>query len=338
MKRKYIWGASVFLIFMIVMLIPLPYYLYQPGDVNPLSPIVSVEGGHKSEKGNFYLTTVASIKVSHLYYLLYALSPDTEIRKEKSVKGDLTQKEYNFMLNHMMTKSQQNAIVSGLRGAGEKVPVQNKGVFITNILPISQAKGKLSIGDIITEVDGHKMEKSTDVIAYLSSKKAGESVRLTYEHEGKIHKDTFQLVVINKSGQVGLGINPEDEYIIKPSRNVNMDTKDIGGPSAGLMFSLEILNQIVPGDLTKGYEIAGTGTIDQNGNVGQIGGIRDKIIAAHHGKIDIFFCPADINPGDMNTKDILDEAKKKGYNIRIIPVKTMQEALDFLKALPSKAA
>lgn len=335
--KKYFWTFGIVLILLIVLLLPAPYYLYQPGDVEPLSPIITVENGIKSEKGNFYLTTVTSIKVSHLYYLIYGyFAPNTEIRKQKSVSGNLTEKEYAFLLKHMMTTSQQNAIISGLRASGEAVPVQNKGVFVTNVLPISEAKGKIAVGDIITEIDGRHMLDSAGVISYLSSKKAGETIDMTYLHNGEAHKARFGLVVLNGNGQVGLGIQPEDEFTIHPPRNVLIDTRNIGGPSAGLMFSLEILNQTAPGDLTKGYQIAGTGTIDHDGKVGQIGGIRDKIIAAHEGNVDIFFCPADVNPGETNTKDIMDEAKKRHYTIKIIPVKTIQEAIDYLQKLQPK--
>jgi len=335
--KRYIWSAGIAVVLLVVLMIPMPYYLYQPGDVEPLSPVITVENGHKSEQGNFYLTTVSTIKTSHLYYLIYGwFAPNTQIRKEQSVSGNLSEDEYDFLLRHMMTSSQQNAVIAGLRAAGEVVPVQNKGVFVTNVLPVSKAKGIISVGDIITEIDGKEMQKSADVIAYLSAKKAGETVNMVYLHEGKRQEQSFELTVINDQGKVGLGIQPEDEFDIHPPRQVTINTRDIGGPSAGLMFSLEILNQVLPEDLTKGYQIAGTGTIDQEGNVGQIGGIRDKIVAAHEGKVDIFFCPADVQPGDTNAKDIMDEAKKRNYSIRIVPVRNVQEALHYLKQLQPK--
>ncbi|GIP25338.1 hypothetical protein J23TS9_04680 [Paenibacillus sp. J23TS9] len=336
--KKYIWSAGIAVVLLVVLMIPMPYYLYQPGDVEPLSPVITVENGHKSEQGNFYLTTVSTIKTSHLYYLIYGwFAPNTQIRKEQSVSGNLSEDEYDFLLRHMMTSSQQNAVIAGLRAAGEVVPVQNKGVFVTNVLPVSKAKGKISVGDVITEIDGKEMKKSADVIAYLSAKKAGETVNMVYLHEGQRQVQSFELTVINDQGKVGLGIQPEDEFDIHPPRQVKINTHDIGGPSAGLMFSLEILNQVLPEDLTKGYQIAGTGTIDQEGNVGQIGGIRDKIVAAHEGKVDIFFCPADVQPGDTNAKDIMDEAKKRNYSIRIVPVRHSQEALHYLKQLQPKS-
>lgn len=335
--KRLTWTTGIILALLVVLMIPAPYYLYQPGDVEPLAPVITVENGHKSEKGNFYLTTVSTIKTSHLYYLIYGwFAPNTQIRKEKSVSGNLTEDEYDFLLKHMMTTSQQNAVTAGLRMAGEVVPVQNKGIFVTNVLPASTAKGKIAVGDIITEIDGKPMKKSEEVIAYLSAKRAGDQVDIVFFHDGNRKQMTFGLSVINDQGKVGLGIQPEDEYVIYPPRQVKIDTREIGGPSAGLMFSLEILNQMVPEDLTKGYQIAGTGTIDQDGNVGQIGGIRDKIVAAHEGKVDIFFCPADVQPSDDNTKDIMDEAKKRNYKIKIVPVRNMKDALDYLNTLPPK--
>lgn len=339
LKRKSTLAFFIIIIVLIIgLFIPTPYYLEQPGSVEKLSPRVTVQDGHKDEKGNLYLTTVLSTKATNVYIYLYGLmAPHTQMEKAQDVKGDMSDAEYDRLLEHMMSSSQQNAITSGLKAAGQKVNVQNNGVFVYAVLPDSKAKGTIKVGDIIHSVDGHPVKKSVDFIHYLSNKKAGDKVQLGWTHDGKNETTTIPLVTLDKkTKRAGIGIVPEDEFTIQPSKKININASDIGGPSAGLMFSLEIYNQIVPGDLTKGYQIAGTGTIDQNGNVGQIGGIRDKIVAAHKAGIDIFFCPADIQKGDTNEKDIKDEAHKLGYKIKIVPVKTMKDAIHYLEKLPPK--
>ncbi|MBS4175314.1 SepM family pheromone-processing serine protease [Bacillus sp. FJAT-49736] len=342
--NKFLRRKSTFAIFIIGavliigLFIPTPYYLEQPGSVEALSPRVTVENGHKDEKGNLYLTTVLSTKATNVYLYLYGLvAPHTQMEKAVDVKGDMSDEEYNRLLEHMMSSSQQNAIVSGLKAAGEQVTIRNNGVFVYSVLPDSKAKGTIMVGDVIHSVDGHPVKKSMDFINYLYKKKAGDKVTIGWTHDGQNLKKSIELVTLDKkTNRAGIGIVPEDEVTIQPSRKININASDIGGPSAGLMFSLEIYNQLVSGDLTRGYQIAGTGTIDQNGNVGQIGGIRDKIVAAHKAGIDIFFCPADIQKGDTNEKDIKDEARKLGYKIKIVPVKTMTDAVHYLEKLQPK--
>ena len=324
------------LIFLIIAFIPTPYYLYQPGTVEKLADKVTVEGGHKAEKGSFSLTTVLSIKASNPYVLLYGLfAPDTQIESQQNVKGDLTDEEYNELLMHMMDGSQTNAIAAGLKTAGEKVETVHDGVFIQAILPKSEAKKVLQVGDVIHTLDGKTLNKTDDFINYINAnKKAGDKIKVGFTRDGKDKTTTVKVMKLDpKSKKVGVGIVPDDMIQLQTDRNVKMNVADIGGPSAGLMFSLEIFNQLSKEDMTKGYKIAGTGTIDPEGHVGQIGGIRDKIVAAHNAHVNIFFCPKDINPEDANEKDIKDEAKKRNYHIKIVPVATTKEAVDYLKTL-----
>lgn len=318
-------------------LIPLPYYLKEPGDLEALAPRITVENGHKNEQGNFYLTTVFSSKLNVYNWIASLFRDDVQIEKSKDVKGGLSDAEYSFLLRHMMSTSQQNAIIAGLKEAGLTVTTHHKGVFVTSIIPESNLADKLAVGDVITAIDGQPTQKASEMIDYLRHKKAGEAVRLSYRHQDKDHTESIKLIQL-PSGKPGLGVMPEDEYDINSPRKVTIQASDIGGPSAGLMFSLEVYSQTLTSyDLTKGYHIAGTGALDVQGNVQQIGGIRDKIVAAHAAGVDIFFSPADVKPGDSNTKDIMDEAKKRGYSIKIVPVKTTHEAVEYLKKLTPKS-
>ncbi|MEK3888671.1 SepM family pheromone-processing serine protease [Bacillus sp. FSL K6-3431] len=336
-KTKKVLGTITILI-LISFFIPTPYYLFQPGSVEELASKVTVEGGEKKSDGNLYLTTVLSMKASNIYYLAYGLlAPHTDMRSIVEVKGDFTDKEYDRMLEHMMTSSQQNALVAGLRAAGEEVQVKPNGLFVSTVLGTSDAKGKIEVGDIIRKVDGEPINQMEDFLAFLGDKKAEEKVTLTFTRDGVEKSADIALIPLqNSENKVGVGIVLEDQFLIETARSVKINAADIGGPSAGLMFSLEVYNQLKIGDLTKGYEIAGTGTIDMVGNVGQIGGIREKITAVDKAGIDVFFCPADVHITDTNEKDVLDEAKKNGYEVKIVPVKTIQEAINYLKELPPK--
>jgi Lon-like protease len=323
----------------IIAFIPTPFYLYQPGPVEALEPIITVEDGHRDEKGSFNLTTVLSIKAFNPYILAYGLiAPHTDIMKGDDVKGDLSDDEYTKLLNFMMKDSQQNALVAGFIEAGEQVDIAYHGIFVSGILPDSPAKKVLKVGDIITSIDGEKITEAPKFISYIEeNKKIGDSATLTIERGGQELKETVEMITVDAStNRAGIGIVPEEEFTATVSKKVKINSEDIGGPSAGLMFSLEIYNQLTSADLTKGYKIAGTGTIDHNGNVGQIGGITHKVTAANEEGADIFFTPKDLTAIDTNEKDVLAEVKGNEYDLQVVPVASLEEAIDYLEDLEEK--
>ncbi|ARU62399.1 hypothetical protein CBW65_16580 [Tumebacillus avium] len=343
--KKNIKGAVITAVLALSFFIPTPYYLYQPGSAEELAPMVTVEGGDKAEKGTLMLTTIASVKASNIYYLGYGfVAPHTELKKEEEVRGDMSDDEYSRLLDHMMTSSQHNAIVAGLTAAKEQVTVHYEGVFLRAFLEDSKAKGILQVGDILHSIDGKELRKVDEMSSYIQeNKKPGDKVEVGFTRDGKAQKATIDVVkfsVNTKTGiieRIGLAMQLENETRIENDREVKIDAEDIGGPSAGLMFSLEIYNQIAQGDLTKGYRIAGTGTITMEGEVGQIGGIRHKIVAANDEGADIFFAPADLDPDyDTNAFEAADEVKKLGYKMKVVPVATLQEAIDYLNKLEPK--
>src|SRR5690606_14697140 len=133
--------------------------------------------------------------------------------------------------------------------------------------------------------------------------------------------------------RAGLGIQPADMIEVKaddPSRQVEIVVEDIGGPSAGLMFALEIVDQLTEGDLTKGYRIAGTGEIYPDGTVDAIGGVQHKIAAADREEADIFFVP------ERNAKEAKDKAESIRTSMKVVSVRTIHDALDYLASLENK--
>ena len=170
------------LLLIIVAFIPTPYYLYQPGSIEALQPKIKVEDGYTKEDGSFHLTTILSIKAMNPYILAYGLvAPHTDIVKEEDVKGDLTDQEYNRLLEFMMKNSKQNALVAGFKQAGEEVKIDYHGIFVSAILADSPAKNVLQVGDVITSIDGKKMYEATEFISYIEqNKKEGDQATLTY--------------------------------------------------------------------------------------------------------------------------------------------------------------
>ncbi|TXC90518.1 PDZ domain-containing protein [Metabacillus litoralis] len=340
LNKRYINRLLILLLILVIIaFIPTPYYLYQPGTIEDLEPKITIEGANKDEQGSFNLTTILSVKAFNPYILAYGLiAPHTDIKKEEDVKGNLTDKEYTNLLDFMMQNSKQNALVAGFTEAGEKVDISYNGIFVSSILSNSPAKEILEVGDIITTIDGKKLSDVPSFISYIEeNKKAGEFAELSILRGEKELVESVEMISLDSSSnKVGIGIVPEEEFTATVPKEVKINSEDIGGPSAGLMFSLEILNQLTEEDLTKGYKIAGTGTIDHTGKVGQIGGITHKITAASEEGVEIFFTPKDITSYDRNQKDIVAAVKENGYDIRVVPVATLSEAVDYLEKLDQK--
>ena len=180
----------------------------------------------------------------------------------------------------------------------------------------------------------------------MSEKKLGDEVLLSVERDDKLRDVTITLKEIpGGEGRAGLGVQFEEDREIITDPEVEFQTSNIGGPSAGLMFTLEIMNQLLDEDMTKGYSIAGTGEMLEDGTVGRIGGADFKVIAAARKDIEIFFAPADDlpeevkekNPGILtNYEEAVKMAEKIGTKMKIVPVKTIDDALDYLAGLEEK--
>ena len=184
------------------------------------------------------------------------------------------------------------------------------------------------------------------LVERLNNKQKGEKVNLVVKRDKElIDQSTVLSEIPGADGRVGLGITFTESKAIKTDPKVNVKTEDIGGPSAGLMFTLEILNQLIDEDLTHGYNIAGTGEMNENGTVGRIGGIEKKVVAAHEEEMEIFFAPDDEITETMHkhNPDIVSNyeaavkiAKELGTSMKIVPVKTIDDALNYLNALQLK--
>lgn len=146
-------------------------------------------------------------------------------------------------------------------------------------------------------------------------------------------------------GRHGIGITYSESKSIKTDPKVSVKTEEIGGPSAGLMFTLELLNQLVDEDITKGYEIAGTGEMYEDGTVGHIGGIEKKVASANKKGVDIFFAPDDeiteamleVNPNIVSNYQVAKKtAQELESTMKIVPVKTVDDALNYLQQIQPK--
>jgi PDZ domain-containing protein len=203
-----------------------------------------------------------------------------------------------------------------------------KGVRVDEILPESRANGILQIGDVITALNGGSIQTTQDLTKAVSTQLKNTSVQL----EVVRNQDKMKLIVPlmpaalpSDKPKIGIAIESAG-FDFKPPFPVTIVTQKIsGGPSAGLMFTLTVYNALSSQDLTDGKKIAGTGTINLDGSVGPIGGVKQKVAAAEATGAVYFLCPAD------NYSDAVSVAR----SLTVIKVATVQDALDFLQSLPS---
>lgn len=306
------------------------YFLLLPSEATSLNTVIEVENAHRNKVGQFYLVTVSQVRASLTTALYGKLHPFADLNHARMVVPQgMDEKEYRQLLQENMTESQHMAEVVALRRAGFDVGINSEGVQVVHVVEEEAAEGYLFEDDIILAVDGKKVNFAPEVSLIVQERRVGETVEL----EVKRGENMLLLVIPT-------GANPEEAdlpflgiYIktlpwepVLPVK-IKVETGNIGGPSAGLMFTLEIINQLTEDDLTKGYKIAGTGTIDLEEKVGRIGGITQKIVAAEKSGADYFILPT----GNLK------QALKIKHKVTLVPVDTLDDVLKFLADLETKS-
>lgn len=340
MKSKTLFRSFLMLaiIVLVMTFIKLPYYVTQPGIASELEPIIEVEDGFRDEKGSFSLTTVRFGRANPLTYMwaklhdFYYIHPLVEIKRE-----DETDEEYFNRQLHMMEASQESAISIAYNKANKQVSYTFHGIYVDGIVKDMPAADVLKVGDRIFKVDNKEFQTAEEFIDYVSKKKEGEEVTISYERKAKQKQAKVKLAAFKKEPtKIGIGISLLTDREIDVEPDIKLNTEEIGGPSAGLMMSLEIYNQLTEMDITKGYDIAGTGTINTAGEVGPIGGISQKIVAADKAGMDIFFAPNENGSPTSNYNEAIEAGEKIKTDMKIIPIDTFDEAVDYLMSLKEK--
>ncbi|MGG1661480.1 SepM family pheromone-processing serine protease [Brevibacillus sp. NRS-1366] len=320
--------------------VPTNYYVTRPGSAIELGPMIDVEGGKKDETGSFMLTTVRMGEANLAWYVYAKFAADAELMpKELVVSKGENSEDFVRREQAVMDNSQKIAEAVAFRLAGYDVKIEKQGVWVMGTIEGLPAKQVLKIGDVITAVDGIRTAEATDLLQVLSKKSAGDKVEITYTRDGQEAKTMLTLVPLPESKSVGIGVRPDNKQSILIPKTVNIASQGIGGPSAGLMMTLEIYDQLnTSTDLTKGYKIAGTGTISLDGTVGRIGGINHKVIAADKAGAEIFFAPQDTPDQSSNYEEALATAKRIGTTMKVVPIKTVGDAVAYLNDQKPKSS
>lgn len=347
--KKIPTGVKVLLIFLAVYLFAfrlIPFYMEVPGTAFGLDEMVEVDGEFSSDPGEFYMTTVAVQQVTPMTALT-SIMPYRDLMNEQQLFGDVQDfEEYDVIQKYYMDSSANTAIQVAFDAAGKSYDLDFNGVYVLQVLPESDFSEDLKVGDTVKSVDGNEFQSSHDFIDYISHLEVGEAVDIRFERNGEMHTATGELVLL-ESGVAGIGIGLVDNTTLRTDPEVAIHSGAIGGPSAGLMFSLQIYNQLVEENIHGNYKIAGTGTIAPDGLVGRIGGVEKKVVAADEAGADYFFAPNDELPEELvalypdertNYEAAAETAEAIGTDMQVIPVKTFEDAIEFLEQLEPKEA
>ena len=241
---------------------------------------------------------------------------------EREVNPTNTKRESDEIDRLLMSEAQASAKKSALERLGYTVTETGAGAFVRNVVPGAPADGRLQRGDVITAVNGTSVATSDAMADIIRAQAPGSTVVFTVERNDQV--STIEVpTVANEAGTTVVGIvtltaDPGYDYPF----DVEITSGDVSGPSAGLAFSLGIIDELTPGDLTGGMRVAVTGTIDGEGRVGPIGSAREKAITAKQGRAQLMLVPV----------ENLEDARSAGVDIEIVPVATLDDALAALAA------
>ncbi|MGH3320466.1 MAG: YlbL family protein [Streptosporangiaceae bacterium] len=324
-------AASVLILVLVAVgaLLPVPYVVLLPGPTtNTLGKadgksLITVDG-HSTypTKGHLNLVTVAYRgDPEHEIHLFIALrgwfAPQVAVLPQQvlfpsseSVHKVIEQSQQR------MRQSQNAATAAALRELG--IPIRVKVRSAEKGYP---ARGTLRKGDVITAVDGKKVTTEEEVADAVTAHKPRDRVHMTIGRNGERRRVTVGTTTAHdRTHRTVIGVVLTYAYPFK----VRIRLPDVGGPSAGMMFALGIIDKLTPGSLTGGRFVAGTGTIKPDGDVGMIGGITQKMIGARRAGATVFLTPA---------KNCAEAAEAAPDGLRLVKVKTLHGALRALKAL-----
>jgi PDZ domain-containing protein len=305
---------------------PVPYVVLGPGPtVDTLGrskdkEVIQIKGTPTSTSaGQLRLTTVGVKANTDLLSAIFGWFDDEDavVPRELVYPPDQTEQEVNERNAEDFANSQTSAETAALRELG--YPVQ---VTVTKLVEAGPADGVLKIGDVITSVDGQSVTSAGRLTELIRAKPGGTTFTIGYTRAGKAATVpiTSKVAKDGDPPRIGVEIDQKQPHPFE----LNIELENIGGPSAGLMFALGIVDKLRPEDLTGGKIIAGTGTIDDEGRVGPIGGITQKLVAAKDAGATVFLAPAN---------NCTEAVRNAVPGLTLAKVSTLDEALAALEAV-----
>jgi len=320
-------GLVLFAIAVGLYSLPSNEYIFLPDPAHPVAPLVTVAGGHDPTSGGVYYVDILVRKATWLERLFGGLHEGADLYPASAIVPPGVDEQQNRQIDLQdMRNSQQVAAAVALKAAGKRVVMRSVGARIVAVEPGKPAVGKLEPDDVIVAIDGHTVKAPQDVFAAMKKHGVGDVVAFTIRRGKQTLVERVRTVSSGqKPPRAIVGVLLESSLDIRLPIAVRINAGGVGGPSAGLAFALDILAELGR-NVMHGHRVAATGEIFPNGAVGPIGGIKQKTIGARRAGVDAFLVPA----GDNAV-----QARKYAHGLRIVPVKSFQQALHALATLPA---
>ncbi len=324
-KEEYKFIIFLLLLYL-VLNFPVNYYITVGGGTSDVSSRIKVTDSYKS-KGSFNISYVTQLRGTLCTYGLSYLIPTWERDDANNYKYDESEsiEDVNFRGNLDLSTANGTATYWAYTLADKEITEKSSKLYV--ITTFKEYDTPLKVQDQILSIDDNSYDTVEEYKAYMQTKKANDEVTVKVKRnkkekivKAKLHESDGSLIL-------GVGLQYVREYNVKPELDISFNSSE-SGPSGGLITTLEIYNQLTKKDLTKGLKIAGTGTIEPDGTIGQIGGVEHKILGAESDKADVFLVPS-----GENYKTAKKYKKDKNLKIKLIEVKNIKDAIKKLEGL-----
>lgn len=304
----------------LILFLPLPYYINTPKGIMNVSDKISVSDAYLS-KGSFNLAYVNQIECNVTTWLYSLINKDWDLVKKEEPKI----MEMNEYYDHLsLDEAITNATIVAYNLAKKDVEVIDSHYYVGYI--DESSKTDLKIKDELIKINDIPITSTDTVTNIVKDLNVGDEVKIEVINDNKTYIRTATIYEDNRK-LIGIGILSSKDLKTDPKLKVSFNPLE-SGPSGGLMMALEIYNQLTEEDITKGYKIAGTGTIDEDGTVGSISGIKYKLKGAVNEKTQIFLAPA-----GENYEEAIKLKKQNNYKIEIVSISNINEAIAYLEEL-----
>lgn len=307
-------------------LIRLPYDSLAPGSARRVDDIIAVNGHPVyPPEGKVLFTTVSVRERINVWEALAGwIDADVDVTPEENVRGKLPPEEFRRLNVEAMADSKTAAEAVVLRRLGF-VDLE-VGAEVTSIEPNLPVGGVVEPGDVIVAIDDRPVSTPAEAVAAVRARQPGDTVRLSVVRSGAPPAERATTLGRNDEGQALLGVTlaPKLELPFE----IAIDSGTVEGPSAGLAYTLALLDELTPGELTGGANVAVTGEMDAEGKVGAVGGVGQKVAAVRRSGAALFLVPT----------ENLDEARSRAGDLEVKGVDTFDDALRALAALPGSNA
>jgi PDZ domain-containing protein len=323
-------GLLAVITFGVLWLAPSGDYLLLPDEAHPVAPLVTVETPKRGGgKDGIYFVDLLQRRATLLESMFPSIRDGATLVPEDRVNPHGIAESVRRQADlGQMARSQEIAAAVALDELGYDVKVRENGAFIASVYSDLPAAGKVVPGEVIVAVDGRPVRTTLDLQRLIGERPPGTAITLTLRGSTK-RRDVRLTTAPNPADerQSVIGVLVEPAADIRLPIDVTIDAGNIGGPSAGLPFALDVMEKLGR-DVDRGMRVAATGELSLDGSVHRIGGIKQKTLGARAADVDVFLVPA----------ENATEANAHADGLRIVPVRSVEQAVQALAKLPAASS